>query len=329
MKQGLLSRAMRPLSEIDLQPTVATVADIEELNRVFADAFTDRYRRDGMVGVRVPQLNPLIWQYAIDDAGDGALVWRDSDGAIAGFNIAHRSGREGWMGPLAVRPDLQGRGLGQVVVRTAMDWLRARGVDTLGLETMPRTIDNIGFYSRLGFDPGSLTLTMARDLPRLGRRRVQTETARGYTGLEEAVVRCRDTLAAVAPTYDFTREIDITTALRAGDLCVLDEGEQLTGFALWHSAPLAMQRTKDELRVLKAFARDTASFRRLVHRLEAVAYTEGVRRVVYRAQTRFMEAYRVLIEAGYCVRWSDLRMAHGDHAEPNLGPAIVYSNWEI
>ena len=44
------------------------------------------------------------------------MLWRDERGEIAAFNMVHRSGREGWMGPLAVRPDVQGRGSGKEVV---------------------------------------------------------------------------------------------------------------------------------------------------------------------------------------------------------------------
>ena len=107
-------------------PERPTLRDIESLNRVFADAFTDRYSRDGLVGVRVPQLNHLVWRYALEDAGDGAMVWRDADGQMVAFNMVHRSGTEGWMGPLAVRPDRQGEGLGSTMVRTGIEWLRAR-----------------------------------------------------------------------------------------------------------------------------------------------------------------------------------------------------------
>ncbi len=94
-------------------PERPTVRDIEPLNRVFSESFTDRYRRDGLLGVRVPHLNPLIWRYALEDAGEGAMVWRDGDGELVGFNVVHFSGSEGWMGPLAVRPDRQGIGLGE------------------------------------------------------------------------------------------------------------------------------------------------------------------------------------------------------------------------
>ncbi len=114
-------------------PEPASERDIDGLNRVFADAFTDRYRRDGLVGVRVPHLNPQVWRYALLDAGPGAMLWRDEAGHVVAFNIAHRSRAEGWMGPLAVRPDRQGAGVGKTIVRTAIDWLLEQNVATLSL----------------------------------------------------------------------------------------------------------------------------------------------------------------------------------------------------
>src|SRR5438034_11194974 len=162
-------RAWLPERRLD-GPVAATEADIEALNRVFAEAFTDRYRRDGLVGVRVPYLNPQVWRYALLDAGAGAMLWRDESGRVAGFNIAHRSGREGGMGPLAVRPDRQAAGAGKTVVQTAVDWLVEQGVTTLALETMPPTLADIGFYARLGVTPGRLTATMTNDIAAPGHR---------------------------------------------------------------------------------------------------------------------------------------------------------------
>src|SRR5215216_5696155 len=88
-------------------PTIATTADIDALNRLFADAFTERYRQDGLTGVRVPWLNTQIWEYALAGAGDGAMIWRDERGELLAFNMVHASGTQGWMGPIAVRSDRQ------------------------------------------------------------------------------------------------------------------------------------------------------------------------------------------------------------------------------
>jgi GNAT superfamily N-acetyltransferase len=304
-------------------PERPTARDIQSLNRVFSDSFTDRYVRDGLAGVRVPFLNPLVWRYAIDDAGDGAMIWRDGDGQVAGFNMVHLSGQEGWMGPLAVRPDLQGRGLGSTIVRAGIRWLRQEGARVIGLETMPRTVENIGFYSRLGFVPGPLTITLVRELADDGRR------ARPAGEDDTAIVEeCRDLAERIQPGVDYSRELLITRDLSLGDTTIVRRGTQLAGFALWHSAALAAGRPKDELRVLKLVAVDLRAFQSLCDRLEAIAEAERVRRVAIRCQTQFREAYRVLVHRGYRVHWTDLRMTLHDAPEP-AGEGIVLSNWEI
>ena len=96
----------------------------------------------------------------------GAMIWRDGDGQLVAFNMVHRSGHEGWMGPLAVRPDRQGEGLGSHHGAARHRLAQGAGRPTIGLETMPRTVENIGFYSRIGLVPGPLTVTLVRDVPR-------------------------------------------------------------------------------------------------------------------------------------------------------------------
>jgi GNAT superfamily N-acetyltransferase len=312
-------------------PYPAGADDIGSLNRLFADAFTDRYRRDGLVGVRVPPLSRLIWAYALRDAGAGALVWRDEDESLVAFNMVHHSGAEGWMGPLAVRPDRQGLGLGTVMVQTAIDWLKAAGVTTLGLETMPRTVENIGFYSRLGFQPGFLTVTLTSDVA--GRA-----PARGVMRLGELpegeradlLARCRTRLQNSAPGYDFTRELELTHELEIGDTIVIERNGEVQGFALWHSAPLAEGRQTDEVRVLKLFAANPAAFLGLVRGAEGCAARLRIRRVAVRCQTRFGSAYSALIRRGYQTRWTDLRMTLDELPEAVVPEGeVLFSNWEV
>jgi GNAT superfamily N-acetyltransferase len=306
--------------------------DIPALNRLFSDSFTERYRRDGLVGVRVPPLSPAIWTYALRLAADGGMVWRDERGEMLAFNVAHRSGAEGWMGPLAVRPDHQGIGLGRTIVEAAAERLRSVGVTTLGLETMPRTVDNIGFYSRLGFVPGCLTITVGRDV---GKRATRGEPARRYSEATEAeraglLQRCRGALDTLAPGYDFSREIELTTALDLGDTVVVERGGAVAAFGVYHSAPLAETRAVEEVRVLKLVAASAAAFDLVIRAVEARAAGLGIGRIAVRCQTRFTSAYRALIQRGYQVRWTDLRMTLAGFEEPRLPEgAVILSNWEI
>jgi GNAT superfamily N-acetyltransferase len=310
-------------------PEPAALRDIEGLNRVFADAFTDRYRRDGLVGVRVPQLNPLVWRYALLDAGEGAMVWRDERDAIAAFNVAHRSGREGWMGPLAVRPDRQGTGIGKTVVRTAADWLIDRGVTTLGLETMPRTPENIGFYARLGLVPGHLTVTLTNEIATRGHPAPVLLSRRQGAEKDEGVAAVGRLVQSLASGYDFSREILLTAELGLGDTSLVDGVDGLDAMVLWHSAPLADTRGRDEVRVLKLAARDAHAFEAAIAATEAAAAKAGIRRVAVRCQTNYADAFRRLIARGYRVRWTDLRMSLEGYPERSPEAGVLFSNWEI
>ncbi|HSA54557.1 MAG TPA: GNAT family N-acetyltransferase [Gemmatimonadaceae bacterium] len=309
-------------------PFAASHDDIPALNQVFSDAFTERYRRDGMVGVRVPQLNPGIWRYAVEDAAGGALVWRGDRDEIVAFNIAHRSGSEGWMGPLAVRPEWQGSGLGKIVVRSGVDWLREGNAMVIGLETMPRTMDNIGFYSGLGFLPMRLTFTLTLDAAAADGP--VTLLGRLPAGLrDDMVAACRRLAHEEIPGFDFTREINLTAELGLGDTVLLERGGVLSGFALFHSAPLVEGRARDELRVLKLVLRREDEIDEMARLLCLAARRTGSRRVAIRVQGAYLGAYARLIALGARVRWTDLRMTVAGYPEPQAKNGVVFSNWEI
>ncbi len=310
-------------------PECATERDIEGLNRVFAEAFTDRYRRDGLIGVRVPQLNPLVWRYALLDAGEGAMVWRDEHGDVAAFNVAHQAGSEGWMGPLAVRPDRQGTGVGKTVVRTAADWLIDRGITTLGLETMPRTPENIGFYARLGFSPAFLTVTLTNEIATRGHPAPVLLSKRTPDEKETSMAAARALLDELVPGIDFSREILLTSELGLGDTSLVEGADGLDAIAVWHSAPLADSRTRDEVRVLKLAARSDAAFDATIAAVEAAAAKAGIRRIAIRCQSRYAEAFRRLVARGYRVRWTDLRMTYEGFPERHASTGVLFSNWEI
>jgi len=321
-----------PQPEIEvIGPDRATLEDIEALNRLFADAFTDRYHRDGMPAVRVPFLSRDIWRYAIEDAAGGAMLWRDQDGQLAAFNMVHQSGAEGWMGPLAVRPGLQGSGIGHRIVRAGVAWLRRRGATVVGLETMPRTVENIGFYGQLGFVPGYLTVTMVKDLGRGDLSQAPGERLSRAAAARPVLLRdCRALTHAVAPGVDYTREIVLTEELRLGDTTVCTDQDRLQAFALWQTAALAQARPADELRLLKVVAADLASFRGVLRATERIAVESGgIARISIRCQTAFSDGYAALLGDGYRVHWTDLRMTLQGAEERTVPPGIVMSNWEI
>jgi GNAT superfamily N-acetyltransferase len=322
-----ISRSWRPQPAVD-GPHRATLRSIGELNEVFSSAFTERYRRDGLSGVRVPFLNPAIWRYAIEDADDGAMIWRDDRGAIAAFNMVHKSGTEGWMGPLAVRSEQQGHGLGKEIVTKGIEWLRAHGARVIGLETMPRTVDNIGFYSRLGFTPDHLTLTLTIDASHHDEPVVALSKL-GSQAQTDAIAECAALVGRLQPGSDYSREIALTRQLDLGETLLVRERDQLVGFVLAHTAPLVEGRIREELRVLKLVVDDESRFGSVARSTADYARRIGSRRVAFRMQGDYGEAFRQLVALGAHVRWSDLRMSLDGARERKPSSGMVLSNWEI
>jgi len=110
----------------------------------------------------------------------------------------------------------------------------------------------------------------------------------------------------------------------------LRKGNDVTAFAVCHSAPLVEGRATEEMRVLKMVARSEADFDTLVTQLCAHARVKAARRVAIRVQGQYSEVYRRLMARGARVRWTDLRMSVHDYAEARpANGGIVLSNWEI
>jgi len=276
----------------------------------------------------VPFLNPAVWRYAIRDAADGAMVWRGERGEIIAFNIVHRSGVEGWMGPIAIRSEHQGVGSGKEIVRRGVDWLKVHGASVIGLETMPRTMDNIGFYSAMGFVPAKLTLTTTVDAtytdkpaPLFGRL--------SQNDKDDALAECHALVNGLQPGYDHTREIQLTDELALGDTLLLRKGHSVVGFALCHTAPLVEGRPREDLRVLKMTLSDISQLDEMVRVLSDFARRSGTRRVSIRVQSEYDAVYQRLIAMRARVRWSDLRMTLAGYSEKRVERGVVFSNWEI
>jgi hypothetical protein len=256
------------------------------------------------------------------------MIWRDDRGTLVGFNMVHRSGIEGWMGPLAVRTEYQGSGVGKEVVERGIAWLKQEGATVIGLETMPRTMDNIGFYSALGFVPGRLTITLTVDAA-AGDRPPELLARLGARDREETLEEVRALVERLAPGYDFTRVIELTEALALGDTVIVRKDGGVGGVALCHTAPLVEGRTREELRVLKLALAGTEVLEPMVSALCDFAKRSGTRRVALRIQGDYPSVYRALVGIGARVRWTDLRMSLGGYEERPVGQGIILSNWEI
>jgi hypothetical protein len=193
---------------------------------------------------------------------------------------------------------------------------------------MPRTMDNIGFYSRLGFVPGQLTLTLSYDAFR-HESSIELLSRLSPAARDDAIAECRALLDGILPGSDYSREIGLTADLQLGDTLMMRDRDTLVGFALAHTAPLVEGRTKDELRVLKLALADEKRFGAFAKAIANHTRQTGIRRVSFRMQAEYSGAYSQAMAMGMHVRWTDLRMSLDGNPERATRPGMALSNWEI
>jgi ribosomal protein S18 acetylase RimI-like enzyme len=81
---------------------------------------------------------------------DASRVVRDGKESVGLVMVARRR-ENGWIGGVAVVPELRGRGLGRRLMETAADEARGRGVEQLWLEVLVQNGPAIGLYEQLGY----------------------------------------------------------------------------------------------------------------------------------------------------------------------------------
>ena len=81
--------------------------------------------------------------------------------------------------------------------------------------------------------------------------------------------------------------------------------------------------------MLKLVARTPEDFDRALDAVQRAAGVERVRRVAVRCQSALAEAYLRLVDQGFRVHWTDLRMILRGYAATGPRQGIMLSNWEI
>ncbi len=100
--------------------------------------------------------NTMDWNMAVSDFAfnsrlepNGCFVlWRGDERVGVATCVSY--GKVGWFGNLAVKPEFRREGAGTRLVEHALQYLKAKGVQTVGLYAYPHLA---GFYGKVGFKP--------------------------------------------------------------------------------------------------------------------------------------------------------------------------------
>jgi GNAT superfamily N-acetyltransferase len=135
------------VSEVVVRHAPADFADWERVRALILDAFAYMH---GRIDPPSSALRMTAESMAAD-AAKGALLLAQLDDALAGCLFVRPRGDALYLGKLAVRPDLQGRGIGRALVAAARQEARRRGLAALELQTRIELTENHAAFARMGF----------------------------------------------------------------------------------------------------------------------------------------------------------------------------------
>jgi len=136
-------------------------ADIDAVIELDVLAFDDYCRRLGLETAQLHRTQQNILA-CLNLNPNGCFV-AVTDKPV-GYIFSHVWGAIGWLGTFGLHPDYQGQGIGQALLQTGVDYLQRAGCTTIGLETMPDSPYNVGFYTRFGFRPAHPTLLLQKSV---------------------------------------------------------------------------------------------------------------------------------------------------------------------
>ncbi len=289
-----------------------TPADLHRINVLLAQAFSQGRVDEGYRFTEVPQCRIEFLELYLDSCPEASYLY-EVDGRILAFGFSHLWGRVGWIGPVAVAPDVQGKGHGREIMELCVEGLKKAGAAVIGLETMPRSYRNLGFYGKLGFVPDKLTVDFAKEVfphaeSPAERPRAQARAFRD--GDEVFLDEARAIARGVCKDLDYARLIQGTAKHSYGHSLILEKGGQ-RAVAVIHTEPYAADEERHVLRVVALAIPppvDPAFIDAVVATLEDWARKEFLGHINFRVPTTQLAAFRYFLAAGHRVVHSDLRM---------------------
>ncbi len=195
--------------------------DLEAVGGVLFRAFNDASSRHGYAPRMADAKEGTAWAWAILRHGPHELVVADVDGRAAGICCLHPRGEQGGIGPVAVDPALQGRGVGRMMMEEVIR--RSRGLQSVRL-------------FQEAFNPASFSLYYANDflpvadmLDLTAGPRGQQQTPPCEHVQELSAQELEEAVAYDRPRSKYDRRTDFAYYLQWGKVFVHRQGGRIGG----------------------------------------------------------------------------------------------------
>ena len=255
---------------------------------------------------------------------DGCFIAESGRGV--GLIFSRRWGTVGWVGTFGVHPDWQGQGIGRRLLTEAVSHLKASGCTIIGLETMPDSPYNLGFYTGFGFRPIFPTLILEKKVPETveGSALVSFHRAPGEIGFATVTQISQSVLSGL----DYAPEAKSAVEHGWGETLLIGQPEPWST-AIVRTVPKregSVQSTA-EVSALAVQPESRPQLAMAIRALEAFVCERGLQRVRLATNSADWEALRHLRGLGFkVVRLSQRMVLHGQDYCPT---GVDLSPWAM
>jgi len=308
-------------------------SDLPAVNRILAKAFTAARLSDGFKTPRVPLCHLSFLEMYLAVFPNGCLAI-DHQNGLVGYAFSRLWGEVAWIGPVSVIPAHQGKKLGQQLMVKSIETLQRAGARVIGLETMPRSVHNIGFYTKLGFLPQNLTVDLIQAVPRrLEEPFPADDQVVCYNHADPAarasLLAATETLARrLDPHLSIRPEIEVTHQFDYGDTIFVRRGREVLACFIVHNKTYSADEAPHFMKIVVSLMDASLSVSEILPQLFAFAGREALGTISFRTPTRYLRAYSELVAAGFKVFHSDLRMTLEGYEEIADPKNFYLSKWE-
>ncbi len=322
-----------------MMPTIRQMveSDLSQVNLILSKAFTHARLQNGLSDSRVPLCKIEFLKMYLAGSPSGAWVM-ERNGRILAYCFSRLWGSVGWIGPLSVLPEEEGRGYGKQIVGAAVEALKGEGAKTIGLEMPAHSFRNLAFYTKLGFRANQLTVDLVRNVPSLAPSQSFSENV--------LIVKMGDVSPSEKPRYfedlrrlskrlqaglDYSREVQLANDFEFGDGRLVYCNDSLIGFILAHTEIYSEEESHEYLKVnalQMAPELELHQLELLVALMEDWACSEGLASIYLRVPLRYHDGFRFLLSHNFFAVHNELRMTLEGFPQLDDPRSINFNKWE-
>lgn len=306
----------------------------EELKKGLDESFSDEEWLSNDDSLSVPSWSDETIRAYLEIFPEGSLALVGKDGLEA-FAFARKWGRTGWIGPCAFRRLGENREEVARLLGECASALVKSDASVIGLEVAPRRLELVHFLASRDFIPQRIALVLEKDLESISGGEPEEET-QGFSPLlepgngegKEQRKRIHEAVTSVDSDLDVTSELNLFYKYSLGEVLFCRD-EEAYGFALCRKKALS-GAGMDALEVPLLVVNQRHPFpllERLLGGIERVARSSGFGKVRIDALTRSWEGCKAVLDAGYRIKETFLRMTLCGYPERGDMKRINFNRW--